>query len=316
MDEQAYREVEGQLWAAFDAQPTERWVHLPRLGSDVRIQEVGDGDPVLYLHGGPNAGATWVPVAAQTRGLRSLLVDRPGTGLSPPRPIPPDELPAIADTFVADVLDAADLERAHVVASSFGGFLALRSAAATPDRFGRMVQMACPAGAPGMAMPGFMRAMATPGLGRLIAALPPNERAARSILRQIGHGTSLDAGRIPQVFMDWYLGMQRHTDTMRNDGRLVSSLASPRGRWHPALALSDELLAQITVPTSFLWGADDSFGGEDTARHITETMADATVEMLADAGHLPWLDDPTHAARAIETFLHPPVEANTTEQTS
>jgi 2-hydroxy-6-oxonona-2,4-dienedioate hydrolase len=303
MDERAYRGAEQRLWGSVAVQPTERTVRLPTLGVRVRVQEAGAGEPVLYIHGGPNSGSTWAPVVARTVGLRSLLVDRPGTGLSEPLQIGPGELTRFADVFVADVLDAMEIERAHVVASSFGGFTALRSAAATPDRIEAMVQMACPAGAPGMALPGFMKAIAVPGLGRLIATLPPNERANRSIMRQIGHGKSLDAGRLPPAFLDWYLALQRHTDTMRHETRMIASLLSPTGRVHPALALTGDVLARATVPTSFLWGADDTFGGEAVAREMVAALPDAQVEMMADAGHLPWLDDPAHAARFIEAFL-------------
>jgi pimeloyl-ACP methyl ester carboxylesterase len=228
MDEPRYRVAEQRLWASVGVRPDERMVALTRLGVDVRVQELGDGEPVLFVHGGPNSGSTWASLAAQLPGYRRLLVDRPGTGLSEATRLGPDDLAEVAEVFVADVLDALGLEWAHVVGSSFGGFLALRSAAATPERFGRMVQMACPAGAPGMGMPGFMKAMVTPGIGRLIAALPPNERAGRMIFRQIGHGRSLDDGRIPQVFLDWYLALQGHTDTMANESRLIRSLASVR----------------------------------------------------------------------------------------
>jgi 2-hydroxy-6-oxonona-2,4-dienedioate hydrolase len=307
MDATRYREAEGRLWTAAGARPTERTLRLPTLGVEVRLQAVGDGDPVLFLHGGPNAGSTWAAVAAELGGFRRLLLDRPGTGLSDPLRIGPDNLAAVADVLVADVLDALELPDAHVVASSFGGFLALRSAAATPQRFGRMVQMACPAGAPGMRMPAFMKALVTPGLGRLIDLFPPTERAGRMILRQIGHGPSLDAGRIPQEFLDWYLAMQRHTDTMANESRMIRSLASRRAGWHPALTLPDELLARVTTPTFFLWGADDPFGGEEVASRLVAAMPDAHLELVPAAGHLPWLDDPERAARRVAAFLRHPV---------
>ena len=313
MDERAYREVEQRFWDWAGLRPSERRIRLPRLGVEVRVQEVGEGEPILYLHGGPNAGTTWVPLVAELGGFRSLLLDRPGTGLSAPLRIDADNLVAVAEVLVADALDALDLDRAHLVASSFGGFVALRSAAATPERISRMVQMACPAGAPGMGLPAFMKAMITPGLGRLIAALPPNERAARSIFRQIGHGASLDADRIPQLLFDWYLALQRHTDTMRSESALICSLASLRGGWDPALALPDEVLARVAAPTTFLWGRDDAFGGEEVARRLVAAMPDARLELWPDAGHLPWLDDPARAARAVESFLRPPITSPATE---
>ena len=303
MDEQAYRQAEGRFWDACGARPSERFLRLPRLGVRVRVQEVGDGPPVLYLHGGPNAGATWAPLAARLPGVRSLLLDRPGTGLSDPLPIRPGNLHDIAGAFVADALDALELPRAHVVASSFGGMLALRSAAATPARIDRMVQMGCPAGAPGWRMPAFMRLLALPGMARLSAAMPPGRRAARAMLRQVGHGHAIDHDRLPAGFIDWYLAMQRHTDTMRHEGAMVAAFASPRGRWHPAIALGDALLAAVEAPTLLLWGADDAFGGEDVARRTASAMLRAEVDIAPHAGHLPWIDDPARAAAAVAGFL-------------
>lgn len=290
MDEQVYREAEDRLWHSVGVRPRERQIRLGRLGGDVRVLEAGEGEPVLFVHGGPNAGSTWAPLVAGLRGVRSLVVDRPGTGLSQPLALTPDDLPAFADGFVADVLDALDLDAAHVVASSFGGFVALRSAAATPDRVRRMVQMGCPAGAPGMGMPGFMKAFVTPGLGRVLQALPPNRSSVRMVLRQIGHATALREGRISSEFVDWYLALQRHTATAANEAALIGALGSLRG-WHPVLSLPDEVLSRVQAPTRFLWAADDPFGGAEVARRLVASMPDAELDVLTGAGHLPWLED-------------------------
>lgn len=150
MDELRYREAEQRLFAHEGVTPTEHRVHLDRLDVDVRVQEVGDGAPTLFIHGGPNSGSTWMQLAARIEGLRCLILDRPGTGLSDPLPEPvrPPNLRRYAETLPIDVLDALGIDRAHLVVSSFGGMIALYSAAAHPERFDRMVQMACPAMAP------------------------------------------------------------------------------------------------------------------------------------------------------------------------
>lgn len=307
----SYREAESQLWGSLGAQPTERWVDLERLGVRVRVQEVGAGEPVIFLHGGPSAGTTWAPLVAQLPEFRSIVVDRPGTGLSDPLEVTARNLDLFADAFVVDLLDALELSRVHVVASSFGGFLALRAAAIAPERFVRMVQMACPAGASDMVVPPFMRAAAIGPVRRLITALPPSERAARSMLRQIGHGKTIDAGGISPEFMQWYLSLQRDTPTMRNDLHTIGSLVSSTGKMHPALMLSDGLLGRVDVPTYFYWGADDPFGGVEVATTMVDLLGDATLEMVPDAGHLPWLDDPASAARAVSTFLESQSRSNT-----
>ncbi len=302
MDATKYRAAEQDLWQFFGLAPTETRVRLEGPGVDVRVQEVGEGDPVLFIHGGPNAGSTWAPFLEHFAGHRSLLVDRPGTGLSDPYPLTLENLFPFADGFVADVLDGLGIERAHIVASSFGGFLALRSAAADPSRVDRMVQMACPAFAPGMAMPPFMKLMTVGPIRKLLNALPPNERVGKSILRQIGHGASLDAGTIPQAFFDWYLALQRHTDTMRNDGDMIGRAGSFRG-FDQSLAFDDETLSRVTTPTLFLWGEDDAFGGTDVARRVTSAMPNAALNMLPNSGHLPWIDDPAGIAAASAEFL-------------
>lgn len=295
----AYRQAEAVLWSSVGLAPSEQQVRLACTGSSVRVQEVGEGEAALFIHGGPNTGSTWAPMVAHLRGLRCLLVDRPGTGLSAPYPITASNLPRIGASFVGDLLDALGIDRAHVIASSFGGHLALRSAAAHPERFRRMVQMACPALVPDDRVPPFMRLLTRRWVRRTVEAMPPSERANRAIFRQIGHGKSLRSGRIPREFMDWYLAMQRHTDTMRNDGELIGQVVPRAGD----LALGHDLLRSVTVPTLFWWGADDTFGGEEVARHTTGVMPEAELTMVLDAGHLPWLDAPEAAAAAAMSFL-------------
>lgn len=304
MDEERYREAETAFWAAYGLEPAERRVRLATTGTEVRVQIVGEGPPVLFLHGGPNAGTTWAPIVGAFEGCTRLVVDRPGTGLSEPWPaiVERSNLERFADRFVADVLDGLGIERAHVVASSLGGYLALRSAAATPERFHRMVQMACPAFAPGMRTPPFMRLMSMGWFRRFTGLFPPNEKVGDVILRQIGHGASLDAGRIPQAFKDWYLDLQRYTETMEHDGELIGSVVSIRG-FDPALTLSDELLAAVATPTLFLWGEDDAFGGREVAERLVELVPGASLVVLPRAGHLPWLDDPEGIGRRARDFL-------------
>lgn len=296
MNATKYREAEQHLWASVGLEPSEQYVALPRIGVKLRVQEVGEGEPVLFIHGGPNSGSTWAPLIEHFDGFRCLMVDRPGTGLSEPYPVTRENHRAFGDVFIGDVLDGLSIESAHVVASSFGGMLALRSAAAEPQYVRRMVQMAAPAFAPGSSTPPFMRAIGVGPIRRLINNLPPNARANHSILRQIGHGASLDAGTIPQGFFDWYLALQRYTDTMKNDGAMISHFVSLRG-FDPADNIPDEVFAGVAAPTLFLWGCDDGFGGEDVARDVTSRMPNAELVMLPDSGHLPWLDDPASVAR-------------------
>jgi pimeloyl-ACP methyl ester carboxylesterase len=302
MNQAKYRAVERRLWDSVGLKPNEHFVRLPRIGVRVRIQEVGEGPPVLFIHGGPNSGSTWAPLLEHVEGLRCLLLDRPGTGLSEPVRWQRDGLVEFASTLAGDALDALDIDRAHVVASSFGGYCALWSASAEPGRFDRMVQMACPALLPGQQPPRFMKAIMMPGVRKLIAALPPNKKAGESILRQIGHGASIDAGILPEVHGEWYEALQRYTNTMRNDFDLIHMIGRGFGLSED-IALGQATLAKVPTPTHFIWGADDGFGGIEVAERTVAAMPDATLEMRPNSGHLPWLDDPRGVALATASFL-------------
>jgi len=304
MNEEKYREVESRLWTSVGRKPAEHFVQLPRIGVSVRVQEVGDGPPVLFVHGGPNSGSTWAPLVEHIEGFRCLLLDRPGTGLSERVDVERSAFTTFASRLVGDTLEAIGIERAHVVASSLGGYCALWSASTEPERFERMVQMACPALLPGQQLPKFMKAIMLPGVRKLIAALPPNRKAGESIMRQIGHGASIDKGILPAAHTEWYEALQRYTDTMRNDFDLIHSIGRKFSQ-NPddELVLGADTLARVTTATHFIWGLDDTFGGRNVGEWTVEQMPNATVEFVADSGHLPSLADPRAVAAATPAFL-------------
>ncbi len=304
ISEHEYRESEKRLWESAGVIPTERRVRLAGVGVEVRVQELGDGPPVLFVHGGPNAGSTWAYLVAKMLGFRCLLVDRPGTGLSQAtlKPVTSASLPGFGDAFAGEVLDALGIKRASVVASSFGGYLMLRSAAAQPSRITRMVQMGCPAFAPGIRTPPFMRLMSLRLVRSLMGRMEANTKSSKSILRQLGHHASIAANRIPALFFQWYVGLQKYTDTMQNDGDLIGNVVTLFGMKR-SLTLSDSLLRSIEIPTLFYWGEDDAFGDEKVARNLARLLPHAQLEMAPASGHIPWLDDPERAGRAVVKFL-------------
>lgn len=303
MGEAQYRVAEKALWDSEGLRPKEHFVDLGRIGTRVRVQEIGEGSPVLFLHGGPNSGSTWAQLVGRLDGFRCLVLDRPGTGLSADYAMRGEDHGVYTSYLVADVLDALDIDRAHVVASSFGGYCALLGAVATPERFDRMVQMACPAMLPGQQLPGFMKAVMIPGLRKLIAALPPTKKSQESTLRQIGHGKSIDAGTLSETHGDWYMALMKHTKTMRNEFDMIYRARGRGGGFEPSYTLDADTLARVRVPTHFLWGSDDTFGGESVARWVVVAMPHATLEVLPDAGHLPWLDDPAYVGAETARFL-------------
>jgi len=303
-DEARYRAAEARLWATTGATPEDRRVHLRHLDVTVRLQRVGDGPAVLFVHGANTSGISWATLAARLTGFSCLLLDRPGTGLSErlPRSLDDAALADFGEALIADVLDGLDLPTAHVVATSFGGYAALRGAAAHPDRIDRMVLYSWPFGAPAAHVPGSMRLLTMPVIGGLLASIPPSERSVRMSFRQIGHGPSLEDHRITQADLDTYLALLRETDTLRNELTMGRAFMSPR-RGVDRHVLPDDVLSAIRAPTHLIWGARDPFGGPAVAEALVTRIPGATLEVLPDAAHAPWLDDLDRCASSTDAFL-------------
>jgi 2-hydroxy-6-oxonona-2,4-dienedioate hydrolase len=304
VNEPAYRAAEQRLWQAVGVEPFEHRLHLRHNDVDVRVQEVGAGQPVLFIHGAGTSGISWARLAGRLEGFRCLLLDRPGSGLSRPlaQPVDPASMAELGDTLVADVLDALGLASAALVATSFGGYIGLRAAAATPDRVVRMVQLSWPLGSPTSGVPLFIRAMGLPGVRQLATAIPPTRRSMPVLFRRAGHGPKLDDGRITHHDLDAYYALMRYTDTRRHEFAPARALVSPI-RGLERLYLTDETLGAIRCPTLFLWGGRDPFGGADVARAFAARIGGAELELLPDAGHSPWLDDLDGCASSISAFL-------------
>lgn len=305
-NELRYREAERRLWESVDVAPSERRVHLAHSECTVRVQEVGEGPAVVFVHGASNSGSSWASLVAKLDGFRCIMLDRPGCGLSDPLAVRPDGivgLEAYADTLIPDVLDALDLASAHIVATSYGGYFALRAAAAHPDRIDRMVEFSWSFGAPMAKIPLVMRLGSARALGWMMARVPPNERAVKMMLRQIGLGQALESGRFTQVSLDWYVSLLRDTHTMRNDIEASPRIMGPLSGLNERVLLPASLLTGIQTPIFFLWGEEDQNGGAEVARRFVEQFPNAELELMPGVGHAPWMDDPDHAAMTTRAFL-------------
>lgn len=305
MNEGRFREAERRMWGSVGIAPTERVLDLARTGARVRVQEAGEGPVVVFVHGASNSGVSWAPLVARLPEYRSVVLDRPGCGLSPPLGTTFADVEALAefaDALVVDVLDAMELASAVLVGTSFGGYATLRGAAAHPDRVSSVVQLGWAVGAPTARLPLIMRLASAPGVGAAMAAIPPNERMVRSMFKQIGLRQAMEANRVPHEVIACYLALLRDTDTMRNEIRTGPRLIRLRGGMDKNVLLPSSLLNSIRIPTFFLWGAEDLFGGADVAREFVGQIPGAELELMP-GGHAVWMDDADYVATAVGKFL-------------
>lgn len=267
-------------------------------GGTTQVIELGDGPPLLLVHGGLGEAFQWGPILAPlARRHRVLAVDRPGHGLADPFDYRNVDLFEHACRFISDVLDAAGLRSAPIVASSMGGLWAVVFALAHPERVPALVLPGATAGLSRELPLGFRLGM-FPILKTLVRSLMkrPTRESVRGFWRQI---LVAHPERLEDDFLDLSVASQ-----LRNTPSWFSLLdrCNGPGGLKPELVLGEKW-RQLSVPTTFVWGEKDAFGRPELAEAFAATNPRLRAVRIPDAGHAPWFDAPGLVVDAIEAAL-------------
>ena len=271
-----------------------------RAGNETYVVVGGTGSPVRVLvHGGLSEAASWAVLAGRLNG-RLAIPDRPGYGLSYPidyRNVD-DYLLAAAD-WLESVVDGLGEEQVDLIGSSMGGFFATAFAVQHPQRVRRLVLLAAPAGIE-RRIPVFLRLWGNPITGRLLMRSKmgsPEQLRERAYSSLVVHpdrvpGDQLEieyaAGQLPAFGFTTYTMLRAATNL--------------RG-WRSRYLIKDKLV-ELDNPTLIAWGADDTnFSTPSLGREIASKMPNATFQLLPDAGHAPWIDQPELTAETVNNYL-------------
>ncbi|MEM1180028.1 MAG: alpha/beta fold hydrolase [Acidobacteriota bacterium] len=101
---------------------------------DTAVLEVGDGPPIVLLHGNPDSAELWRDVTPKLNGFRCLMPDLPGFGHSKILGPYPFTLDAHVE-WLRGLLDALDVRApVHLVVHDFGGPFGLAWAVRHPQQ--------------------------------------------------------------------------------------------------------------------------------------------------------------------------------------
>ena len=307
MDELKYRAAEQRLWDSVGVTTTDIELPLATIGGSVRAQEAGDGPPLLFIHGGATAGASWAHLVARLGDYRCIVIDRPGCGLSDPLPgagwTDMAKFTGYAEALVPDLVDALGLSSIKVAATSHGGFFAFRGAAAAPERIERLIEYSWPMGARMDKVPMVFRMAGLPGARALSARMPANATLVKMALSSAGLRSAIRTGKFHTEAVDWMVSFMNDTPSMQNELRMQPRVITPIAGLNKAMLHSSEMLSRLTMPIHLFWGEDDPNGGEETARLLADQLPTATLEMVPGAGHAPWVNEPDRAATSTREFL-------------
>ena len=250
---------------------------------ELAYEVVGDGPPLLLIQGLGYGGRGWGPAPdLLAEDFTVVAFDNRGFGASdvPPGPYSVRELAEDARA----VLEAAQVERAHVVAASLGGMAAQELALAHPDRIDKLVLVAT--------TPGGLRAYAMPAqtVSLMLEAptLPPDVALRRFVENAVGDGASEEL--VERI-------VAYRTANPPDLGGWQSQAAA--GAMHDAF----DRLGTITAPTLVIHGTEDAVVDPRNAELLAAWIPGARVELLPGCGHLPFWEQPERFVSLITEFL-------------
>lgn len=246
---------------------------------DVDISGPADGEPVVALHGFPESKAEWTLLTDKlvAEGYRVIAPDQRGYS---PGARPTDVASYEIEHLVADViglLDALNLESAHVVGHDWGAVVAWFVAGTHPDRVRSLTAVSIPHPAAfGWALQNDDEQKQRSGYFRLFR----EEGKAEHVL------LSDDARRLRDMFAGIDAEQaEPHLRLWTQPGALTGALS-----WYRAMSRKFWELGPITVPTTYIWSTGDlavsRAGAERTGDHVSGPYE---VIELPDVSH--WLPE-------------------------
>ncbi|WP_298459310.1 alpha/beta fold hydrolase [uncultured Cellulomonas sp.] len=269
---------------------------------DVRDSGPPDGPVVVCLHGFPQDGSAFDAVAPllAAQGLRVLAPDQRGYS---PGARPTGRAPYVLRELVDDVvalLDAAGVERAHVVGHDWGGAVAWALASRRADRVASLTALSTPH--PAAVVRSLTRSL-QPLRSWYMAAFQLPGFPERLLLAD-------DGARLRRTLVSTGLAEDRaaaYTRRMQEPGALTAALA-----WYRAIPLGRGFGAgTVRVPTAYLSGRHDPFFAPAAVRGTARYVRGRFRSVALDAGH--WVpeaepdrvaDVVTSLARAAERDPH------------
>ncbi|RQP09185.1 MAG: alpha/beta fold hydrolase [Microbacteriaceae bacterium] len=243
-------------------------------GWRTRCLIAGEGEETVFLLPGTGGHleAYTRNVAALAARFRVVAYDYPGHGYTTLTDHDL-ELPEYVEHLAA-LMDAFGVQRAHLSGESLGGWVAVKFAAAHPDRVIRLV-LNTPGGT--MARPEVMARIRE--LSQAAADDPSRDRVRSRLEWLMAHPES-----VTEELIDIRQGIYARpgfAESMRH----ILCLQDPEIRRRNLI--TDEELQAISAPTLVVWTSDDPSGPAGAGIHMAEQIPQGRFELIEDAGHWP-----------------------------
>jgi pimeloyl-ACP methyl ester carboxylesterase len=236
----------------------------------IRVDEGGNGRPVLILHGGGGT-PTVAGIAAGLDKAHVLVPTHPGFG-GEPRPEWFDSIDDLAIAYL-DLLERLNLRDVLVIGSSMGGWIA--SAMALRDTSRRLRGLVL-IDAAGILVEGHPVAD--------VSSLTPDELSALSFHNPAAFRVELTPEQI---------------EGRKANLRALAVYDQGLGSSDPKLR---RRLSDVRIPVLVAWGESDHVMDAEYGRAYAQAFPNARFELIPEAGHLPQIEQPERLLTLVRKF--------------
>jgi pimeloyl-ACP methyl ester carboxylesterase len=248
---------------------------------------------VVMLHGLGATKVSFLPTLAALAGrFRAIAVDLPGFGDSVKPIRAAYDAPYFARSVIA-LLEAMELEQAHLIGNSMGGRVAIEVGLRAPERV-RCLGLLAPSLAWLRERPWApMLKLVAPQLGLIQPAPRP---VVEAIVRRVipGGDNEWTAAGIDEFLRSYLTPRGRSAFYAAARNIYLEEPYGPEGLW--------TRLPELKPPSLFVWGKRDTLVPIRFAAHVREVLPGAQ-HLELDCGHVPQLERPKETHAALGEFL-------------
>ncbi|MHB8086182.1 MAG: alpha/beta fold hydrolase [Dehalococcoidia bacterium] len=250
---------------------------------------MGDGKPVVFLHGFMGTACDWrfnLPELSDEFAVKAF--DLPGFGYS-------DKPRSFAYTsegyadFLKAFLNVRQVEKCILVGNSMGGQIALETCIKYPERVSGLV-LVDSGGLPGSVKLGLFRLLGMPVIGQL-----PGYFICRPLVRYVLSSILKRKSTVTSEVVDYYYGVYKTANSRKIPSLVVKKMMADE-------ATIQAQLGRIKCPVLIIWGEQDKVIPPVYAQRFKEAIPAARLIMVPEAGHLAQVDSPQIFNSAIRTF--------------
>ena len=259
-------------------------------GQLVHVEQAGEGEPVLLIHGFGASTYSWRKVMpGLAKSYRVLAIDLNGFGYT--------QRPRSAESYTREgqarlilgVLDKLGIRSAHFVGHSYGGAITLWTASRHPERVRSMILV--DSAAPTYPEDRRSRlASLRPVSSLFVRSLALRPRMVRRSLRASLYDDSLVTPELVSAYLD-RLRIEGITDAFY--GLTAPSRSKPE----------TVDLTKIDIPALLVWGEEDTLVRVEDGRAEAARMPRARFVALEKTGHMPMEERPEELLRLMLEFL-------------